>query len=81
MTTFTALKDKIATTMSLIHFDVKNKVTLTCNASKSGLGAACLQQGNIVSSASRAMIETERRYSQIEKEMLAVLFVPDSDTT
>ncbi|KAI0230692.1 Retrovirus-related Pol polyprotein from transposon 17.6 [Lamellibrachia satsuma] len=47
---------------------------LTCDASQHGLGAACLQNGRPVAYASRALTETETRYAQIEKELLAVVF-------
>ena len=47
---------------------------MTCDASKFGLGAACLQEGAPVAYASRSMTDTEKRYAHIEKELLAVLF-------
>ena len=48
---------------------MKKPAVLTCDASKSGLGAACLQDEHPIAFASRTMTETE----QIEKE-LAVTF-------
>ena len=71
---FETIKTKIASATTLTYYDVKKPVTLTCDASKAGLGAACLQADKVVSFASRAMTDTETRYSQIEKEMLAVVF-------
>jgi len=44
------------------------------DASSSSLGACLMQGGQPVQYASRALTETEKRYSQIEKEMLSVLF-------
>ena len=44
------------------------------DASKSGLGAACLQDGYPVAYASRALTEAETRYAQIEKELLSATF-------
>jgi len=44
------------------------------DASSNGLGACLMQGGQPVQYASRALTETENRYSQIEKEMLSVVF-------
>ncbi|XP_038047830.1 uncharacterized protein K02A2.6-like [Patiria miniata] len=71
---FLAIKDKIANAPTLMYFDVRKPVTLTCDASKFGLGTACLQEGAPVAYASRTMSDTEQRYAQIEKELLAVVF-------
>ena len=58
----------------LAYYDVKRPVTITCDASKSGLGAVLLQEGKSVAYASRALTDAETRYAQIEKELLAVVF-------
>lgn len=71
---FKAVKSLITDSTTLPYFNVKKEVTLTCDASKAGLGAACLQDGRPVAFASRAMSESETRYAQIEKELLAVTF-------
>lgn len=71
---FNNIKDKIANAPTLKYFDVHKPITVTCDASKFGLGAACLQDGTPVAYASRTMSDTEQRYAQIEKELLAVLF-------
>jgi hypothetical protein len=71
---FTKLKKAITSPPVLQFYDVKKPVTLTCDASKSGLGAACLQEGLPVAYASRALTSTEQNYAQIEKELLAVVF-------
>ena len=71
---FNQIKDKLANSPTLRYFDVNKPVTLTCDASKFGLGAACLQDGAPVAYASRTMKEHEQRYAQIEKELLAVCF-------
>ena len=49
-------------------------MTLTCDASKFGLGAACLQDGEPIAYPSRTMKSNELNYAQIEKELLAVVF-------
>ncbi len=58
----------------LRFFDSKVQVTLQCDASMAGLGAALLQNGQPVAYASRALTDTETRYAQIEKELLAVVY-------
>ena len=45
-----------------------------CDASDTGLGAILLQLQQPVSFASRALTQTETRYAQIEKELLAIVF-------
>nr|XP_054766977.1 uncharacterized protein K02A2.6-like [Lytechinus pictus] len=52
----------------------KKELTLQADASDTGLGAALMQEGRPVAFASRALTDTETRYAQIEKELLAVVF-------
>ncbi len=68
------IKELIAQHPVLRFFDNNDEVTVQCDASPTGLGAALLQQGQPVAYASRALTETETRYAQIEKELLAVVF-------
>ena len=49
-------------------------MTVSCDASQTGLGAVLLQQERPVAYISRALSDTEQRYAQIEKELLAVVF-------
>ena len=49
-------------------------VTLQSDASKSGLGACLLQEGQVVAYASKAPVGPELHYAQVEKELLAVVF-------
>ena len=55
-------------------YDVTDEVTLQCDASECGLGAALLQSGQPVAYASRALSLTEQSYAQIEKECMAIVF-------
>ncbi|KAL1279192.1 hypothetical protein QQF64_025865 [Cirrhinus molitorella] len=71
---FETLKACLTTPPVLSYYDVKKPVTLTCDASCFGLGAACMQDGRPVAYASRTLTDTETRYAQIEKELLAVVF-------
>ena len=58
----------------LAYFDAKSECTIQCDASKQGLGAVLLQEGQPVIYISRTPTETEQRYSNIECELLAVVF-------
>lgn len=71
---FNDLKKAVSCTPVLRYYNVKEAVTLQCDASQSGLGAALLQGGQPVAYASRALTSTESRYAQIEKELLAIVF-------
>ena len=71
---YDAIKEAIAHAPTLKYYNPKQPITLTCDASKAGMGAACLQNGEPIAYASKAMTETQRNYAQIEKELLAVTF-------
>ena len=68
------IKAMMITAPVLAYYNVKKPVTIQCDASQSGLGAALLQDGCPVAYCSRAMTQTEQNYAQIEKELLAVVF-------
>ena len=68
------LKEAVSSTPVLRYYSLNNEVTLQCDASQSGLGAALMQNRQPVAYASRALTETESRYAQIEKELLATVF-------
>ena len=53
---------------------MQESVVLSVDASKSGLGAACLQDDAAVAFASRALSNAEAKYGQIAKELLAAVF-------
>ena len=71
---FSTMKTMLTEAPVLRYYDVKLPVTLSVDASKSGLGAVLLQELKPVAYASRALTENEQRYTQIEKEMLAIVF-------
>ena len=58
----------------LAYFDKTKKHTIQCDASKKGLGAVLLQESKSIMYMSRALTETEQRYSNIERELLAIVY-------
>ena len=58
----------------LTYFDKTKKHTIQCDAYKKGLGAVLLQESKPAMYVSRALTETEQRYSNIERELLAIVF-------
>ena len=72
---FKAIKQVIMTLPVLAYFDKTKKHTIQCNASKKGLSAVLLQEYKPVMYVSRALTETEQSYSNIERELLAIVFV------
>lgn len=73
----TALENLKATLTQapVLRFYNHNKpLLLQADSSKDGLGACLLQEGQPLCYASRALTQTEQRYAQIEKELLAIVF-------
>ena len=56
----------------MAYFDPYKKTVLFVDASPVGLGAMLTQSGKLISYASKALSSVERRYSQIEREALAI---------
>ena len=64
--TFDRLKDDLTNAPVLKFFDAGKPVVLSVDPSKSGLGAACLQDDAPVAFGLRALFNAETRYAQIE---------------
>lgn len=71
---FRKLKALVSNTPVLRYFDVSKDITLSVDASSEGLGAVILQEGQPVAFGSRSLTECQKRYAQIEKELLAIVF-------
>ncbi len=70
---FDKLKQAIASATQLIHYDPNKPVILETDASKKGLGAVLIQDERPVRFLSKALTSAEQEYSNIERELLAVL--------
>ena len=72
------LKDALISQPVLQFYDCTKPTKISADASKNGLGAVLLQQQDEtwhpVAYASRAMLDAETRYAQIEKELLAMTY-------
>ena len=63
------------TTAPLLKYNnPKEELTVQCDASDKGLGAALIQKGQPIAFASHALTDPETCCTQIEKDMLAVVF-------
>ena len=71
---FKKVKELVTSDQLLGYYAQDKPLYLQCDASKSGLGCALLQDGRPICYASRALTLTETKYAQIEKEMLAIVF-------
>ena len=49
-------------------------MTVQADASQRGLGACLLQEGEPIAYASKSLTDTETRYANIERELLAIVF-------
>ena len=75
-TSFQKIKDLIAKTASqpLRYYDHTKPVTVQADASQRGLGACLVQEGQPIAFASKSLTDTETRYANIERELLAIVF-------
>ena len=71
---FEDLKQLICKANALTYFNPTKPTILQVDASQSALGAALIQGDKIVAYASKSLTETEGRYANIEREMLACVF-------
>ena len=71
---FDAIKEEISRVPSLAYFDKNKTSVIQSDASMKGLGATLLQDGRPVVYASRSLTTAEQNYSNIERELLGVVF-------
>ncbi|KAK3763364.1 hypothetical protein RRG08_031862, partial [Elysia crispata] len=71
---FKKLKKLLTEVGVMAYFDPKKETNVVVDASPCGLGAMIMQQGRVICYSSRALTDVESRYSQTEREMLAVVY-------
>ena len=73
---FQKIKDLIAksATKPLRYYYRRKPVTVQVDASQKGLGTCLLQEGKPIAYASKSLTDTETRYANIERELLAIVF-------
>ena len=76
---FKQIKDQLKSDLVLIHYDPTNILTLSCDSSPYGVGAVLSHRSDDnmerpITFASRTLSPTERRYAQLDKEGLAIIF-------
>lgn len=72
LTAFEKIKTALTTLPVLAYFDKDKDHIIQTDASKMGLRAVLLQDNQPVIYASRALTDTEHRYSNIERELLGI---------
>ena len=71
---FYEVRRQLATPVTLTYYDNQKSTILAVDAGPHGLGATITQEGKLVACASRKLSDTETRYSQIEREFLAIVY-------
>ena len=71
---FKNLKKLLTEVGVMAYFDPKKETNVVVDASPCGLGAMIMQQGRVICYSSRALTDVVSRYSQTEREMLAVVY-------
>ena len=75
MSAFQEVKDRLAECATTAYFEVGKDIEVVVDASPVGLAALLVQEGRVVSYASRSLSDVETRYSQTEREALAVVWL------
>lgn len=73
---FDQLKDMVTNHPTLKFFDPSKPTKISVDASSKGMGAVLLQDDHPIAYASKSLTPTQQQYAQIEKEMLAIVRMP-----
>jgi transposase InsO family protein len=71
---FEKIKNIVKNASTLVYFNPKKPTVIQVDASSYALGAALVQNDKVIAYASKSLTETEQRYANIEREMLACVF-------
>ena len=58
-------------------FHLSKAITVECDASRTGISGALLQDGQLILFVSQALTDTQKHYSNIECELLAVVVIAE----
>ena len=72
---FRQAKLHVANAATLKYFDPLKPIVLECDASGTGIGGTLLQDSQPVTFISQALTDTQKRYSNIEHELLTVVVI------
>ena len=72
---FTQAKLHVANAVTLQYFNPLQPIVLECDASGNGVGGSLLQNGQPIVFISQALTDAQKRYSNIERELLALVIV------
>lgn len=70
---FERIKSLVVEDTKLAYFDNDEDIVLQVDSSQDGVGAVIMQKGRPIEYASKTLSQTQRRWAQIEKELLAVI--------
>ena len=71
---FSTIKSLICKTTTLAYFDTSKDSVLQVDSSQKGLGAVLMQDSRPIAFASKSLTDTESRYANIERELVAVVY-------
>lgn len=76
---FNKLKDLLSSENVLVHFNVMTPIGMACDASSTGIGAVLFHRYSDgterpIANVSKILTDTQRNYSQVQKEALAIIF-------
>ena len=78
---FSEVKRLVTEAPILSYYDPTSPLAIQCDARQRGLRSCLLQKGKPIAYASRTLTDTEERYAQIEKEMLAIVYSLEISTS